>query len=124
MQSYIRYLLFQKKEQSDEKKFPMETPARANTPTEPRSSAQVVRLQLIGGSLATYSPDQSLSETKGTARKVEQTNKGGCPSAKLLSRSSLELKSNLVTDKPPRKDSRIHLLPMAKDLSNKKHSYP
>ncbi|KAL7639470.1 UNVERIFIED_CONTAM: hypothetical protein RMT77_009971 [Armadillidium vulgare] len=50
-----------KKEDGETSTPPMITPARANTPTEPSKSAKVIRPQLIGGSLATCSPDQTIS---------------------------------------------------------------
>ncbi|XP_063586009.1 uncharacterized protein LOC134763466 [Penaeus indicus] len=105
---------------------PLVTPARANTPTEAKHSAALVRPQIVGGSLATYSAVEDASPPRHAAEGPERIAVGEA-ARNILSKGSRSLgppppEPSAVAIVVPgaeslRKGGRVHLQPLMKKTS-------
>lgn len=104
----------------------MVTPARANTPTEAKHSAALVRPQIVGGSLATYSAVEDTPPSRPAAEGAQKIAVGEA-ARNILSKGSRSLgppppEPSAVPIVVPgaeslRKGGRVHLQPLVKKTS-------
>ncbi|XP_027209120.2 uncharacterized protein [Penaeus vannamei] len=105
---------------------PLVTPARANTPTEAKHSAALVRPQIVGGSLATYSAVEDTPPSRPAAEGAQKIAVGEA-ARNILSKGSRSLgppppEPSAVPIVVPgaeslRKGGRVHLQPLVKKTS-------
>lgn len=110
---------------------PLVTPARANTPTEAKHSAALVRPQIVGGSLVTYSAvdDTPITqETRNDTHQIRHRRTVDEAARSVLSKGSRSLgpppdalsvavTASVVPVGEMRKGGRVHLQPLVKKTS-------